>query len=393
MGLTRRGWTALTAGLLWSVLAFVVGQRDLLWPGLFLMLLPVASRLTLRAGRLSAERQLASDRVAVAEPVRVELRLRRKRTRPGPIIQVKEELDPGLGWTNWQQPVARSGQESLRLDYEVQPAWRGEHQIGPLDYRVMDLLGLAAVQRPIGTRISILARPPVVALANLPAASGLGRAETSGQLRTGLSGSDDVIVRDYQFGDEVRRIHWRSSAHAGRLMVRREERAWEPNATILIDNRTTSYSQSQPDQRLEWSIGAAASIGVHLQGEHFDLRVVDAAGALVLPTGRGPDPLLDQLARLGTCSATSLRAALEACRQGAEGQLLVALLGQVDPADATCLAESASHGHPGWAILVGGTAGTAAAAQLVADAGWQCVVASPTTSPASAWLEFGGERR
>ena len=40
-GLTTRGWTLVAAGIAWCVLAALIGQRDLWWPGLFLALLPL----------------------------------------------------------------------------------------------------------------------------------------------------------------------------------------------------------------------------------------------------------------------------------------------------------------------------------------------------------------
>lgn len=390
MGLTRRGWTTVAAGAMWSVLAVNLGQRDLLWPGLFLCLLPLASRLLLQPGRPVLQRELSATQVSVGERVSIRLQLS-SRINPGPLLQLREGLAPALGQVEWLDATRSARRGQLQVEYEVIPAWRGVHQVGPLEYRVRDLLGLAAVHRTIAGTSSLLVHPAVVPLADLSAASGVGRAAATSQLRTGLASSDDVIVREYQFGDEVRRIHWRSSAHAGKLMVRREERPWDPSATILLDNRTLSYSRQQPDLRLEWAVSAVASLGVHLHGDRFSLRLVDAsAAALQLPAdSHGRDLLLDRLARLQTEPAESLQPALARCRRGAGGQLLVAVLGSVTEEDAVALAESARHGHVGWAILVADPDRTEVAADQVRRAGWHCVAAAPDASPAAVWQSLG----
>ena len=49
--------------------------------------------------------------------------------------------------------------------------------------------------------------------------------------------AEDVTVREYRRGDDLRRVHWRSSARVGELMVRREEQPWQSRATLFLDNR------------------------------------------------------------------------------------------------------------------------------------------------------------
>ena len=51
----------------------------------------------------------------------------------------------------------------------------------------------------------------------------------------------EVTVREYRRGDEVRRVHWRSSAHVGELMVRREEQPWQSRCSLLVDNRLRAH--------------------------------------------------------------------------------------------------------------------------------------------------------
>src|SRR5660398_187030 len=65
---------------------------------------------------------------------------------------------------------------------------------------------------------------------------------------------DDAALRDYREGDDMRRVHWPSSARKGTMLVRSDERAGKRPATILLDLPREGLA-------LEWSISAAASIG------------------------------------------------------------------------------------------------------------------------------------
>ena len=76
------------------------------------------------------------------------------------------------------------------------------------------------------------------------------------------AGEDDATVREYRDGDDLRRVHWRSTARRGELMVRREEQPWQSRCALLLDTRTISHHGDGPSSSLEWAVSAAASVGV-----------------------------------------------------------------------------------------------------------------------------------
>ena len=90
--------------------------------------------------------------------------------------------------------------------------------------------------------------------------------------------AEDVTVREYRRGDELRRVHWRSSARVGELMVRREEQPWQSRATLFLDNRLRAHRGQGIASSLEAAVSAAASIAVHLSQRGFMVRFVTAAG-------------------------------------------------------------------------------------------------------------------
>jgi uncharacterized protein (DUF58 family) len=397
MNLTARGWTVLGGGIAWCAIALGIGQRDLWWPGLFLVLLPLASWLVLLpgSGELRVERRVHPGRVTAGEAARVDLLLDPGGISLGGVARVRDRLPSGLGESHWYGYTAGLGMWSQVVTYEVRPGWRGRYRIGPLERSIADGLGLARSARTIPGESELLVTPRVEPLANLRSASGVGLATDTTLLRTGLGSADDVLIREYHQGDDVRRIHWRSTARTGQLMVRREERAWDPSATVLIDNRARGYSTRVHDERMEWAVSAAASICLHLLADNFDLTLVAADGGVLSPHRVGPGReamVLEHLADLAADRAQTLRDALAVCNRGAEGQLQVAILSRVDAADATALAEASRHGRACWAILLASSAQLdAAQAATVREAGWRCVVAGPGTPVAAAWRELGIE--
>ena len=123
--------------------------------------------------------------------------------------------------------------------------------------------------------------------------------------------AEDVTVREYRLGDDLRRVHWRSTARTGELMVRREEQPWQSRATVLLDSRLVAHEGSGPGSSLEWAVTAAASIAVHLARTGFAVRLLtdhpDVEAATwhdhTLSPQAQAGPVLDQLAVLAPSAA------------------------------------------------------------------------------------------
>lgn len=385
-GLTRRGWALLVGGVAWCVGAWLIGQRDLWWPGVFLIALPVASRLILLPHTLidpGVQRRVEPATVSVGQPSRIRLSLL-DRAGVGGAVQLRDRLPAALGTPD------RVASHAGEVTYQLRPVRRGRYEIGPLERRCVDGLGLAVATTVVDSRAALVVTPPVVPLSNLSAASGVGLAPDTVLLRTGQGGADDVLIREYRHGDDVRRIHWRSTARTGELMVRREERARNPVVTVLLDNRTAAYRDDT--ERFEQAVSAAASLAVHLVADGFDVAVVAADGTVFSPARMAGTErqaaILEHLAEVELVARSSLSEALASCRRGSEGQLLIAVLGRVETADVTGLAEAAGHGQAGWALLIAPSEADRSLAERLTAAGWRCAAAG-AGELAAAWQAFG----
>ncbi|MDQ1706248.1 MAG: hypothetical protein QOF18_2614, partial [Frankiaceae bacterium] len=224
----------------------------------------------------------------------------------------------------------------------------------------------------------------------------------------GRSGEDFYALRPYVVGDDLRRVHWRSTARTGELMVRREEQPWQSRAVLLLDCRGTVHHGDGPASSLEWAISAAASVGLHLSRAGFTMRVVTDSGDEVSSSGVGADAfdsvLLDNLAVRTASVATGLRAGVTAIRRGGGEELLVAVVGPLSSEDAQTLSRAAHGGLSVGVALVLDTASwttlaprAAAAAQeahqatcdILAAAGWRVLPVTAGASLAELWPASG----
>ncbi|MFP5367499.1 MAG: DUF58 domain-containing protein, partial [Actinomycetes bacterium] len=100
----------------------------------------------------------------------------------------------------------------------------------------------------------------------------------------------------YRHGDPMRRVHWAATARHNELMVRQEESVTMPEATLILDQRQTSYGSGflsafgNPDDdggmlsspTFEWAVVGAVSIAAHLLERNYSLRFLDETGAPAL---------------------------------------------------------------------------------------------------------------
>src|SRR5579863_7414825 len=411
--LTTRGRSFTAAGGAAIVCGLAIPEPDLVRVGALLVILPLVSALIARRSRyrLSCSRRLDPPRVPAGQPTIVVARLEnisRLRT----AVLLAEDVTPySLG----SRPrfvldeIEPGGQREL--SYQIRSNARGKFTLGPLRVRVADAFGLVEITRSFSTTSTLVVTPRIVPLPRAAAPSSyLG--EGDGGMRTiSAIGEDDAAPRVYQNGDGLRRVHWRSTARYGQLMVRREEHQWRNSASVFLDTRRSAHSGSGPSATFEFAVSAAASIGAHLTSEGFRARLITEAGEIA-PAGTFQDTLLDMLAVISPSRDVSLLPGTAALAHA--GGQLIAVLGRMSVEDARQLAASRHGNAPAMALLL--TVGawnsdlvpeeTARTAEILTAVGWRVALASASTPLATAWQQlhrpadrpmpvgsFGGEPR
>jgi len=278
-GLTFRGRAFVAGGTTAALCGVLLGERDLVRVGAVILLLPLVTvALAGRSGRrLTLVRDLQQSQVEINQPTSVTLEL----TNLGPTtgILLAEEQVP---WALGQRPRFVIGpilpRHSRTVRYQVAAEVRGSYDLGPLLVRVTDPFGMLDLHRRFTSTSTLVVVP---AAERLPTINLLGARSGNGEDRPrsfSHGSASDVTVREYRLGDDLRRVHWRTSAKTGELMVRREEEPWQARCTLFIDNRTTAHRGSGPDSSFERAVTAAASIAVHLAALGVQVRLVSADG-------------------------------------------------------------------------------------------------------------------
>jgi uncharacterized protein (DUF58 family) len=237
--------------------------------------------------------------------------------------------------------------------------------------------------------------PPVTALPRTAlAGSWLGDGDARAST-VAAAGEDDVVPRSYRDGDELRRVHWRSTARYGELMVRREEQRWRNRAVLFLDTRQGGHGGRGPASSFEYAISAAASIGVHLAREQIDGEFVTDAGPVKAP-GSFEDALLDTLAVIRPSRSSTITNGLAQLPRDNSG-LLIAIAGRLTAGEARQLAATHHTSGPAMALLLAVStwisdrpstwiAGeTDEAAGILTAAGWRVVSVTADMPLGAAW--------
>lgn len=351
-GLTTRGRSFLAAGIAAAVCAYVLGQSDLLRVGLLLGVLPLlcAAVLYRTRYRVAGSRRLSPGRVPAGSEARVHLRVDNVSRLPTGLLMLQDRVPYVLGprprfVLDRVEPGGRR-----EVSYRVRSDLRGRYPLGPLQLRLTDPFGLCELTRSFSTYDTLTVIPRVEALPPVRL-SGEAKGYGEGRQRSlALAGDDDVIPRGYRYGDDLRRVHWRSTARYGELMVRREEQPQRARCTVLLDTRVVAYEGAGPDSAFEWAVSGAASVLVHMLERGFSVRLLTDTGDSV--PGEGADGfagasqgtadaaglMLDTLAVIDHSDGTDLSPAYDTLRGGNEG-LLVAFFGDLDEEQAAVAAK------------------------------------------------------
>jgi uncharacterized protein (DUF58 family) len=133
-------------------------------------------------------------------------------------------------------------------------------------------------------------------------------------------------LREYVIGDDLRKVHWPSTARLGKLVVRQFVDTAQPYTVVLVDLRPEVYS---PDS-FEEAIDVAASVVTSMSLGEAPVQLRTTTAERVGGTRKsGPDLLVDYLTDLGPSSDGSLLGELMELRRDRGGNALVVVTGAV----------------------------------------------------------------
>ena len=323
---TLRGWASSGAGVALVVLWYALGDIELLLAALFLIIAQVIALAVVRLRHTSVEvnRRLGSATVHDGDTTTVTLLIENQSRRAIGSISIEDDVNQ-LGVASFEVAKLRR-RESTTATYRVTCRPRGVYRVGPTMVSASDPLGLAETRLPAGPVDRIVVYPALEELSGFPIVRGQDPAmQASRPEHSRRGGEDFYTLREYQRGDDLRRVHWRSSAKTDELMIRQLETPWQSRALVLLDVREASYESRDA---FEKAVSGAATVVTHLVGSGFDADLW-AGDAEPIDASRYGSAM-ERLALVQPDSAIDIQAVASRIRQKGGGGALVIITGIAD---------------------------------------------------------------
>jgi uncharacterized protein (DUF58 family) len=222
-------------------------------------------------------------------------------------------------------PRLRRGERGLRT-YRLPTSHRGVYDIGPVEIPRADPFGLCRTVQRMGEAQRIAVHPRLLSLHTLP--TGVSRNLEGPSSDTSPQGTVTFHrLREYVVGDDLRTIHWPSTAKAGKLVVRHNVDTAQPYTVVLTDLNPDGYSA----ETFEEAIDVTASILVSMSAGKAPVQVRTSTGdRLGGPSYRDPGPLVDYLTEVRAEPHGSLKSQLVLLRRDRGGTALIVVMGKID---------------------------------------------------------------
>jgi uncharacterized protein (DUF58 family) len=310
------GIAALVTGLTLDWLAF-----DLIGLGL-LAVVVLGFAAVARPSRLIIDREIQPPRVPKGSPAIAFLTFANRGRRTLPVAVATQPF--GAQRVRTVIPKLRGGERGTRA-YRLPTKQRGIFDVQPVEVTRRDAFELFRLSRKHGYPERIWVYPRVLGFRTLPA----------GQTRHLEGPSSDTSpqgnitfhrLREYVPGDDLRLVHWRSSAHAGQLLVKHNVDTSQPFTVVIFDQRPSLYTE----ESFEHAVDVVASVLVSSSANKapVELRLTDGT-VLGGPRVRDVTPLIDHMTGVQPDPNGSLEPHLLTLRRTHKGTTLVVVTGEL----------------------------------------------------------------
>jgi len=282
-------WLALAVILL--IAGLLMRQGLLVLVASLLILVEALARLWERYGleRVTYKRRLSARRIFLGDEIDLEIEINNDKPLPLPWLRIDDEIPEQVKMlTGKSSPSPNPGRmeidhlfpimwyEKVTRRYRIACPQRGVYTFGPARLGTGDLMGLSSSDAMVRDEDTLIVYPKIVPLDRL----GIPSAHLFGEVRTRRRVYEDPVlsmgVRDYQSGDSLKRIHWKSTARTGQLQTKLFEPSTTMDMGVFLDVRTTMppFYGTVP-QLTELAITAAASLCYYamLEGYRVGLYV------------------------------------------------------------------------------------------------------------------------
>jgi uncharacterized protein (DUF58 family) len=304
--LTHRGWSLLggAIGLLAGGRLLGLEQLWVLATAAFVALLGAVVWTSTRTVDIDATRHVVR-RLQVGVDGRVDLTVvsaedddrKYSHRRATPLLTLTDAFDGGRRHARFLlSPIAPG--TTARAAYRVPTERRGRYEIGPLRASIGDPFGLSTRTWRAAGLDEVIVQPRIHELMSLPEGGGedldsddprvVGHLDVTGEF---------LMLREFAPGDDLRRVHWKSTARHQRLMIRQDESRRRAPVLVLLDVRSSAHDRAS----FELAVEAVASIVNSLERDQRRVEVRTTTGERLGQAGRRHlASLMDELAVIET---------------------------------------------------------------------------------------------
>ncbi len=327
MSFTRRGWVlfASTFAIIFAARMLGLAQLWVVATAVWLLLAGCFVWTQHHHVALVAMRDIP-EHLHVGSIGRVDLTVVNQGSSGSPTSEYADQFDSGDRSARFAlQPLAAG--EQARAAYRVPTHRRGRFHLGPLIATIGDPFGLASRSWTAASSQEVIVHPRIFDVLALPELSGSG-VDTESRDISGRpdTGGEFHTLRDYAASDDLRQVHWKSTARRGRLMVRQDESRRRAPVTVMLDTRAIAHNEAS----FEVAVEVTASIVTALARDSRPYEVITTAGdTLGQPGRRYLGSVLDELAVVEAHASNRVVPAL----RGNKSQSVVAVMGELHSAD------------------------------------------------------------
>jgi uncharacterized protein (DUF58 family) len=154
--------------------------------------------------------------------------------------------------------IDKSGNELI--SYNLFGRKRGKHKVGPTTVAFTDILGINSFKIEINTAKDITVFPNIYQINNMHYKS----MQPYGAIKNKVPIFEDPTImiglKEYQFGDEIKKINWKVSAKYDKLFVNTYQPSISSSSVIILDLLEDNYNFRNRDFYMEQAIEVTASL-------------------------------------------------------------------------------------------------------------------------------------
>jgi uncharacterized protein (DUF58 family) len=315
--------TALIGAAL-AVLGALVRWPPLIVLGAGMVLVVVGSgAYVLRRPRVSIERAVEPPRVEKGLPAIAVVNASNLSRRTLSPIPIEQQL--GDTPIHAVLPRLRRGETGQRT-YRLPTTRRGVYEIGPIEIPRADPFGLCHTVQRLGAAQRIAVHPRLLPLRPLPTGASVNLEGPSSD-----SSPQGTVtfhrLREYEVGDDLRTIHWPSTARLGKLVVRHNVDTAQPYTVVLTDVHPQRYSAEAFEEAVDVTASVLTSMAAAKSPVQLRLSSGEHLGG---PAQKETATLVDYLTEIAPHESGSLSGELSLLRRERGGTALVVVTGRLD---------------------------------------------------------------